>query len=166
MAMHTGSGAPRYNPIEPNIPSRTYPRAQEPEAQSRGWTAPAGSIFYSVAFGICGVQFFQPGDDQAAGVGPARLYSEGLDGRYLGDQQPWVGTAADIFLQAQFPLHSGRILGLPDRILISIMGDVVATLSVIGVVIWLRKRRAKIRRDRMAAIAPYQGQAALGVPAE
>ncbi len=37
--------------------------------------------------------------------------------------------------------HSGRILGLPGRILISLMGLVVAILSVTGVVIWARKRR-------------------------
>jgi uncharacterized iron-regulated membrane protein len=48
-------------------------------------------------------------------------------------------------VQAQFPLHSGRIVGLPGRILISIMGLVVAALSVTGVVIWWRKRRARLR---------------------
>jgi uncharacterized iron-regulated membrane protein len=44
-------------------------------------------------------------------------------------------------MQSQFPLHSGRILGLPGRILISAMGIVVAMLSLTGIVIWLRKRR-------------------------
>ena len=33
------------------------------------------------------------------------------DGRLLGDRCRGQGTAADIFVQAQFPLHSGRILG-------------------------------------------------------
>ena len=73
------------------------------------------------------------------------LYFDGGDGRLLGDRQPWKGTAADIFVQAQFPLHSGRILGLPGRILISAMGLIVATLSVTGVIIWLRKRSARLR---------------------
>lgn len=61
----------------------------------------------------------------------------------LGDEQPWAGTAADVFVQIQFPLHSGRILGLPGRILISIMGLVVALLSVTGVYIWLKKSKAR-----------------------
>lgn len=43
-------------------------------------------------------------------------------------------------MQAQFPLHSGRILGLPGRIFISVMGLLVATLSVTGVIIWQKKR--------------------------
>lgn len=47
-------------------------------------------------------------------------------------------------MQARFPLHSGRILGLPGHILISAMGLVVAVLSVTGVVIWWRKRRARL----------------------
>ena len=64
-------------------------------------------------------------------------------GALLGERQPWKGTAADIFVQAQFPLHSGRILGLPGRILISFMGVVVAMLSVTGVIIWWRKRASR-----------------------
>jgi uncharacterized iron-regulated membrane protein len=103
-------------------------------------------------YGLYGVSFYHPGDDHgAAGVGPARLYFDGQDGRTLGERVPWTGTAADIFVQAQFPLHSGRILGLPGRILISIMGLVVAALSVTGVVIWLRKRRARLSVRRREA---------------
>ncbi|HRJ61964.1 MAG TPA: PepSY domain-containing protein, partial [Azospirillaceae bacterium] len=100
---------------------------------------------YSPAYGFYSVRFFHPGEDHgAAGVGPARLYFDGIDGRYLGDRVPWAGTAADIFIQAQFPLHSGRILGLPGRILISIMGIVVAVVSVTGVVIWWKKRKSRL----------------------
>ena len=56
---------------------------------------------------------------------------------------PGTGSAGDIFLQSQFPLHSGRIIGLPGRILISAMGLMVAMLSATGLIIWLRKRRAR-----------------------
>ena len=82
------------------------------------------------------------------------MYFDGSDGRYLGDYRPWTGTAADIFVQAQFPLHSGRILGVPGRILVSIMGIIVAALSVTGVVIWLRKRRSRILRSRQTGMVP------------
>lgn len=77
-------------------------------------------------------------------------------GRYLGDRQPWKGTAADIFIQAQFPLHSGRILGLPGRILISVTGLIVAMLSVTGVVIWWKKRAA--RKKQAARAMPATGR--------
>lgn len=111
-------------------------------------------MFYAATYGIYTVSFFEPGDDHgAAGVGPARLYFDSADGRPLGEQQPWKGTAADIFVQAQFPLHSGRILGLPGRILISVMGLIVAMLAITGVVIWYRKRVARLSMTRQRGAA-------------
>jgi uncharacterized iron-regulated membrane protein len=104
---------------------------------------------------VYGVSFFQPGDDHGAGgVGPPYLYYDSK-GALLGVRKPWKGTVADIFVQAQFPLHSGRILGLPGRILISLMGVVVAMLSVTGVIIWYRKRAARrvaARRPRITLV--------------
>ncbi len=69
-------------------------------------------------------------------MGPSYLYYDGRTRRLIGERRPWVGTAADIFVQAQFPLHSGRILGLPGRILISATGLAVAALRVTGVLVW------------------------------
>ena len=146
--------ADRHEPIDPVLGYAEAIARAEAEAARRGWSEPAGAAFYSQEYGIYGVGFFAPGDDHgAAGVGPPYLYFDGADGRYLGDRIPWQGTAADIFVQAQFPLHSGRILGLPGRILISLMGLVVAALSVTGVVIWARKRRARLAAARRSGIA-------------
>lgn len=142
----------RHAPIEPRLSFAEIVAKADAERALRGWTEPVGAVFYTPTYGVYGAMLFQPGDGHgAAGVGPARLYYDGLDGRYVGDRVPWRGTVADIFVQAQFPLHSGRILGLPGRILISLMGIVVAALSVTGVVIWWRKRRA-----RLAARRPYR----------
>jgi uncharacterized iron-regulated membrane protein len=136
------------DPIEPKRDFATVIDQAKAEAAKRGWKAPAGSIFYSPGYGVYGVSFFDPGGDHgAAGVGPPVLYYD-QDGKPAGDSEPWKGTAADIFVQAQFPLHSGRILGLPGRILVSAMGIVVAALSVTGVVIWARKRRGRVGRAR------------------
>jgi uncharacterized iron-regulated membrane protein len=140
------------SPILPTLGFAEIIEKAKAEAERRGWDTPAGGVFYAANYGLYGVSFYHPGDDHgAAGVGPARLYFDGQDGRTLGERVPWTGTAADIFVQAQFPLHSGRILGLPGRILISIMGLVVAALSVTGVVIWLRKRRARLSVRRREA---------------
>jgi uncharacterized iron-regulated membrane protein len=46
-------------------------------------------------------------------------------------------------MQAQFSLHSGRIFGLPGRILVSFMGVMVALLSATGLVIWFKKLMAR-----------------------
>jgi uncharacterized iron-regulated membrane protein len=52
-------------------------------------------------------------------------------------------TARDVFTELQVPLHSGQIAGLTGRIVIAAAGIAVATLSITGVVIWLRKRASR-----------------------
>jgi uncharacterized iron-regulated membrane protein len=134
-------------PIEPQVSFEQILPIAQAEGVRRGWTTPIGALRYRSDFGMYDIRFFAPGEDHgAAGVGPQILYFDGQSGTLIGDWQPWTGTAADIFVQAQFPLHSGRILGLPGRIIVSIMGVVVAALSVTGVIIWLRKRRARVAR--------------------
>ena len=68
--------------------------------------------FYSPEFGIYGVSFFEPGHEHGdVGLGNPSLFFEGRDGALAGANIPGAGSVGDIFLQAQFPLHSGRILG-------------------------------------------------------
>ena len=143
----TRAPANLHAPISPKLGFAPILQRAAVEGRARGWAVPVGSVFYAQAYGIYGVAFHEPGGDHGeAGVGPPYLYFDGTDGRLLGERRPWKGTAADIFVQAQFPLHSGRILGLPGRILISLMGLVVTALSVTGMVIWWRKRAARIGR--------------------
>jgi uncharacterized iron-regulated membrane protein len=142
---------------EPITPKLDYPdvlKIAEAEGRKQNIKAPVGSLWYSERWGVYGASYFQPGDDHgAAGVGPAYLTFDAQDGRFLYAKIPWEGTAADIFKQAQFPLHSGRILGMPGRILISIMGLVSAALAITGVVIWYRKRRARLRSQIVRELA-------------
>lgn len=106
----------------------------------------------SLNYTVFGIQFFEPGmDHEGGGMHVKTLFYDGKDGSLLGDEVPWEGTAADIFVQLQFPLHSRRILGVPGRILMSRIGLVVAMLSVAGVYIWWKKRRARrLAPTRMA----------------
>ncbi|MDC8759906.1 PepSY-associated TM helix domain-containing protein [Janthinobacterium fluminis] len=152
---------PEDKPIEPLLGRERVMLLAQAEARRRGWTAPAGGIFYSSAFGLYGVGFFEPGKDHGdGGLGNAWLYIDGIDGSPAGASVPGTGSAGDIFLQAQFPLHSGRIIGLPGRVMISAMGALVAMLSVTGVVIWLRKRRARMAAAQQPARTPAQRAAA------
>jgi uncharacterized iron-regulated membrane protein len=81
-------------------------------------------------------------------------------GRIAGAEIPGQGSAGDFFLQADFPLHSGRILGRFGRALVSLLGLVVAMLSVTGVLFWARKQRARAtaRSVREEAAAAQHGQ--------
>lgn len=137
---------PHDEPIEPAIGRHEIIQLASAEAKKRNWDTPLGGMFYEPEFGIYGVTFHEPGHDHASfGLGNSWLYFDGQDGAYLGDRIPGSGSAGDIFLAAQFPLHSGRILGLPGRIMVSILGLLVATLSITGIIIWQRKRWARTR---------------------
>lgn len=137
---------PHDEPIEPSFNRHEILQLASMEADNRNWTTPPGGIFYAAEYGIYGVTFHEPEDDHAEfGLGNPWLYFDGQDGAYLGDDVPGSGSLGDIFLDAQFPLHSGRILGLPGRVMISMLGLAVAALSVTGIVIWQRKRRARIK---------------------
>ena len=136
---------PPDKPVEPLLTREQAVALAKAEAAKRGWTLPAGGVFYSSSYGLYGVGFFEADNDHGdGGLGNAWLYFDGRDGSAAGGVIPGTGSAGDIFLQAQFPLHSGRILGLPGRIMISVMGLLVAMLSATGLIIWLRKRRARV----------------------
>jgi uncharacterized iron-regulated membrane protein len=135
--------------VEPKMSREQVTRLAVEEGKRRGFEAPAGGVFYSSMFGLYGVGFFEAGNDHGdVGLGNAWLYFDAATGAPAGTRIPGTGSAGDLFIQAQFPLHSGRILGLPGRIFISFMGALVAMLSVTGVVIWMRKRKARVAQKR------------------
>lgn len=143
------SAKPKDEPVMPRLLRSEILALASIEAVRRHWKEPQGAIGYAQQYGVYSVLFFERGDDYgAAGAGPAELYFDAEDGRCLGGRRPWRGTAGDVFLQLQFPLHSGRIANLPGRIIISFMGLGVAALSVTGIVIWWKKSRARISRGR------------------
>ena len=90
-----------------------------------------------------GIGLAREGEDPEAGLGASWLYLSDHDGRLLATELAGAGSAGDVFVQAQFPLHSGKLLGLPGRVLISASGLVVALLSGTGVYVWAVKRSAR-----------------------
>lgn len=148
-------------PATPAIPRERVVEIARAEAQRRGWEAPPGGVFYSPMYDVYGVGFYEVGDDHGdGGLGNPWLYFDGTTGAPAGALTPGQGTAGDIFMQAQFPLHSGRILDVPGRVLVSLLGLAVAGLSATGVLIWARKRRSRVRRRRSVP-APAAGVAAM-----
>lgn len=140
---------------EPAVDRWTVIARAEAEARHRGWTDPPGAVFLAKDYGVWGVGFFPPGLDHGdGGLGNPWLYFDAQTGAPAGADVPGTGSAGDIFLQSMFPLHSGRILGLPGRVLISAMGLMVAMLSVTGVLIWARKRRARRQAEPTRGPAP------------
>lgn len=135
------------------------------EATRLGLEKPAGGVFYSPEFDVYGVGFYTADNDHGdGGLGNPWLYLDGQSGVLVGTQIPGTGSAGDIFMQAQFPLHSGRILGMPGRILVSLLGLVVAMLSLTGIVIWAKKRRSRVMSERRNQNRELAGRGALPQP--
>lgn len=124
---------------------------------------PTGVLHYA-EYGAYGVGFAAPGENGRDGMGSSWIYLDDRTGKVLAAEMIGRGSAGDVFLQAQYPLHSGRILGLGGRILVSATGLVVALLSVTGILIWLRKRRAAgVHKARSRARELLQDHAAGGI---
>lgn len=129
---------------EPTLNREAIVELAKTKAEQESITAPLGSIFYSPDVDIYGVGFYTAGNDHGdVGLGNPWLYFDGKTGAYLGNTIPGKGTAGDIFMQLQFPLHSGRIAGTTGRIIVTVLGLVIAMLSVTGIIIWARKRKSR-----------------------
>ena len=144
--------APPDRPIEPTIAASEVIASARAQARQRGWTAPAGGLFLSTEVGVWGVGFYEVENSHGdGGLGNPWLYFDSRTGAPAGADVPGTGSAGDIFLQSMFPLHSGRILGVAGRVLMSLTGVLVAMLCVTGVLIWARKRRSRAVHRRETA---------------
>ncbi|MGQ3072742.1 MAG: PepSY-associated TM helix domain-containing protein [Ferrovibrionaceae bacterium] len=115
------------------------------EAEARGWNFAPGMIYHYPAYGLHAVRYWPSAIDRGSGLGRPILYFDDRDGGLFEADIPGIGTAADIFLDLQLPLHSGRIAGLPGRIAVCLAGIGIAVLTVTGVIIWWRKRPVRRR---------------------
>jgi len=152
------SRTPRTEPMTPALSRERAISLGSAEASRLGLEHGPGGVFYSPEFDVYGVGFYTPGNDHGdGGLGNPWLYFDGQTGAPAGSELPGRGSAGDIFMQLQFPLHSGRILGVTGRVLITALGLVIAMLSVTGVVIWAKKRRVRVlseSKDPRAERAP------------
>lgn len=120
-------------------------------------------VGYDAGRGLYRVRFHDPRD--LAGYGTREIHVDARSGAVLSDRHPTVGTAGDIVMAWQYPLHSGKAFGWPGRIAVFVAGVATCALVVTGWLIWARKARA-----RRAAVARRRGPAGhlppLPVPAE
>jgi uncharacterized iron-regulated membrane protein len=113
-------------------------------------SARLGNMSYDARRGYYRAGFHTPADPMASRAG-AQVYINALDASTRALHLPGEGTAADVVMEWQFPLHSGHALGTVGRAIVSVAGVLIAMLSVTGVVIWWRKRFG--RRQRSASFS-------------
>lgn len=134
---------PPETPIEPLLSFEEAIARATGEAAVHGWKTLPDEVAYRPTYVLYSVNFSPAQRGLASTLGSRVVYVDGLDGRILGTRVPGGGSAGDVFMQLQYPLHSGKIVGLPGRIAICVTGIVVAMLSITGGIIWLRRRRGQ-----------------------
>jgi uncharacterized iron-regulated membrane protein len=77
------------------------------------------------------------------------IYLDAASGAAVGRSGTESGGAGNRFNAVLFPLHSGHLLALPGRIIICVTGIFICVISVTGVLIWMRKRKAAFRHNAM-----------------
>jgi uncharacterized iron-regulated membrane protein len=132
-------------PVAPSFsPQQVLWMAAE-EGRRRGFVHGPGGLFHSAELGLYGVGFFAAGNDHGdGGLGNPWLYFDSRSGALAGAVVPGEGSPGDVFLQSMFPLHSGRIIGTAGRVLMTVLGLAIAVFSATGVMLWARKRRARV----------------------
>lgn len=115
-------------------------RYAEAHGRRLGLSAPITELYYSFEYHFYGAGF----GDHASDQGNAWLFFDGSDGRLLGQEIPGQGSWGERFYRLQLPIHGGRIFGVAGRVLIAVLGLAIALLALTGLVIWWRKRRARL----------------------
>lgn len=133
--------------LDGHVPRFSFDEAVElGRRQTQGERYVPQWVFREAEHGSIGVGYGATGDKGLDGFGLSYLYFDDRTGKPILRQEAGKGRIADIYAGMQYQLHTGRILGWPGRILVCVTGLAVTMLSITGVVIWLKKRKARRMR--------------------
>lgn len=98
----------------------------------------ADSVVPLHRYGVYGVRRFDERDMD--GYGRLWVYVSMMDGRLLGSRHDRGEGMGDLFFAWQYPLHSGKGLGPPGRVLVLLAGLATSGLCITGLWLWWRRR--------------------------
>lgn len=78
--------------------------------------------------------------------GSTMIYFDANTGERRSVSFPTGEASGDTMTHWLFSLHMAAVWGLPFKIFVTVLGFVVAMLSITGIIIWHRKRRARLRK--------------------
>jgi uncharacterized iron-regulated membrane protein len=119
------------------------------DAQHREWNSEPQWIEWRRSENTYKVGFESHAPDQIDSGQRHELRIDAQVGSIVVVKDARVRTAGDAFIDFQFPLHSGRLFGLPGRIIVCITGLVTALLALTGVWLWAKKtmqRRSRLQK--------------------
>lgn len=136
-------------PIEglPTQPTRDYTPVTSLDqaiaiAQTRGGVGKISAASFHPNLGVYWLRHFDDRDIDL--IGRRWIVVRYSDGKILADRHQVDGTAGDVFSAWMLPLHTGEAFGWPGRILIALSGITLSIVIVTGILIWARKRRARM----------------------
>ena len=128
----------------PSLGFEAAVRSAEGHAQATGIAGTAAYVLHAPALNAYGVALAVPGQrDPRAGLGPAWVFVDDRNGSIRSVEVPGRGSAGDVVMQLQYPIHTGLLAGLAGQIVICLAGLIVALLSITGVLVWRLKRRGR-----------------------
>jgi uncharacterized iron-regulated membrane protein len=134
------------------------------EAHSRGWPAVPEGIYHDVGRRFWFI-YFEKAESQWATAGSYGVFVDDRSGAVTYVRTP-KGTAADVFVNWLSALHMGEVFGIPYKVVLCLLGLVVAGLSATGVLIWWRKLQSRhAMHRRKLARSGVQGLAARSLAA-
>jgi len=134
------------------------------EAHSRGWPAVPEGIYHDAGRRFWFI-YFEKAESQWATAGSYGVFVDDRSGAVTYVRTP-KGTAADVFVNWLSALHMGEVFGVPYKIVLCLLGLVVAGLSATGVLIWWRKLQSRhAMHRRKLARSGVQGLAARSLAA-
>ena len=83
---------------------------------------------------------FQP-DEWRRVYGTSVVYVAAADGRVLRTEDALRAPTATAFMSNLYPVHTGEALGVAGRVFILLVGAWLLAMLVLGVGLWLARRR-------------------------
>jgi uncharacterized iron-regulated membrane protein len=99
---------------------------------------------YDPDYRLYGVRFTRDGREDYAGFGPVSYYFDDTTGRLAFVDDVGSDSLGQKVLRSLYPLHSGQVGWLPTRILTCILGLSVLEMSITGLIVWWKKRPARV----------------------
>lgn len=91
---------------------------------------------------------FRSDRDVDSDWGRTRMYIDGDSGEVVALYLPTGAAGGDTLTTWLLTLHMAGVWGLPFKIFVSVSGVLLVMLSVTGIIIWQRKRSARLRSGR------------------
>lgn len=114
------------------------------------------SISYDPSTGL--FSYAVEGDELFGKVDGTFIVFDAFKAKTVTLQMPVGQYSGNTLLNWLFALHMAKIGGLPYKILVCFMGLIITMLSITGVYIWFKKRRAaKFKHDKRASAANMSG---------